>query len=100
MIARFATTRRYLGEEGVGREGKMTTASGAQEWLRRAARGEMETPMLERWGEVREKELEVNCERRRQSSCGCGGGEGRTREQRSSRAVAEDMVLAMMVEPT
>ena len=73
----------------------MTTASGAQEWLRRAARGEMETPMLERWGEVREKELEVNCERRRQSSCGCGGGEARP-----PVAVASDMVLAMMVEPT
>jgi len=28
----------------------------------RATSGEMETPMLERWGEVREKELEVNCE--------------------------------------
>lgn len=61
MIARFATTRRYLGEERVGQEGKMTTALGEQEWLRSAARGEMETPMLERWGEVREKELEVNC---------------------------------------
>ena len=52
------------GEEGVGREGKTTTALGVQVWLRRAARGETVTPMFERWGVVREKELETNCEAR------------------------------------
>lgn len=48
------------GEVGEGGEGKTTTAFGAHEWLRRAMRGEMAAPMLERVGEVRENELDAN----------------------------------------
>lgn len=69
------------GEEGVGREGKTTTAFGVHEWLRRAARGEMDTPMLDRWGVVREKELEMNCEAR---------DEGRERERERAKDVREN----------
>lgn len=45
-----------------GNEGKTTTAFGAHEWLIRAVRGEIETPMLERSvGLVSANELETNC---------------------------------------
>lgn len=47
-----------------GNEGKTTTALGAHEWLKRAVRGEIETPRFERSvGEVRANELAANCGR-------------------------------------
>lgn len=49
------------GEAGDGKDGKTTTAFGVQEWLKRAVRGEIDTPIFVRSvGDVREKEFDVN----------------------------------------
>lgn len=106
-MARMATTCMCRGEEGEGNEGKTTTAFGAQEWLKRAVRGEIETPRLERSvGAVRENEFEANWRTRAGQVSTClltrrdGRAVWRTREQRSMTAPASGHACLSVSWPT
>lgn len=64
---RNATTAMFFegeDDDGValfGKEGNTTTALGTQEWLIKAVRGEIETPMLDKSvGQVSANEFETN----------------------------------------